>query len=586
MLLPLGVSLLALLSHPQSQIDPEQSPAGRARYLGREVAHTMHWRGATWLLRATREDEENGEFLRRWLAVQTGQTVCDLGCGNGYHTLPLAKVVGSAGRVFAVDLQPEMLTLLQKRLNDAHLSNVTLVEATVDDPKLPPASCDLVLMVDVYHELSHPVRVMARLQRALKPDGRVVLVEFRAEDPAVPIKAEHKMTKAQIVRELAAGGFGLVDAFDGLPWQHAMAFAPLAAGPRLAPRELLRNFLMAAGSGDSGVIAPFLVAGLSPEDLPPLAGDLRAELRAGPDGRLLATLCTAAGDPLPHDRDEVVLACDGDGRWSVEAVRRRQAFVHVHGARRPFVAMQTATGGGPLDDRTELVCELGFDGLAWDLDQLAGVRRACESRGTDLISAYAVLDLGDGFAERLAPVRAALQAMEGGPGMVWLALQHAGSRARDVAGDDVAVQALTELLRDADAAGIEIALYPHSGFWLETVDDALRLCARIDHPRLGVCFNLCHFLRNGDDPDAAPLLRRCGERLFAVTVNGADLDGSDWHTLIRPLGEGTFDLTAFLTILDELGFVGPVGLQGFGIERPAREHLAQSMKAWRAAQAR
>ena len=145
---------------------------------------------------------------------------------------------------------------------------------------------------------------------------------------------------------------------------------------------------------------------------------------------------------------------------------------------------------------------------------------------------------------------------------------------------------MTALLRDADATGVEIALYPHHGFWLETVDDALRLCARLDHPRLGVCFNVCHFLRTGGGRDPAPALRSCGGRLFAVTVNGADLDGTDWRTLIRPLGEGTFELRGLLTTLDALGFSGPVGLQGFGLDRPAREHLTQSMAAWRAAQKR
>jgi sugar phosphate isomerase/epimerase len=256
--------------------------------------------------------------------------------------------------------------------------------------------------------------------------------------------------------------------------------------------------------------------------------------------------------------------------------------------------MQTATGGGDIAAQVAMVRDLGFDGVAWDLNGLAEARAACEARDGDLYSAYAVLDLGDGRAgegnagrnaERLAPVRAAVQVLAGGPGMLWLALRRDG-KPRDPAGDSAAVPALKALLADAEAANVTIALYPHHEFWLETTDDALALCARLDHPRLGVCFNLCHFLRTGTERDPLPLLRRCGERLFAVTVNGADVDGKDWGTLIRPLGEGTFDLRSLLAALDAVHFAGPVGLQGFGIAGPAREHLRRSMTWWRAAQAR
>ncbi|MBK9129641.1 MAG: methyltransferase domain-containing protein [Phycisphaerales bacterium] len=584
MLLAPALSLLVLLATPQAPTDPEQTAAGRTHYLGRAIAQTMHWQGAPWLLRATREDEENGTLLRRWLAVQPGQSVCDLGCGNGYHTLPLAKAVGKEGRVFAVDLQPEMLKLLRQRAEASDLANVTLIEATVDDPKLPPASCDLVLLVDVYHELSHPVRVMTRVREALRPGGRVVLVEFRAEDPAVPIKPEHTMTKAQVVREMATHGFAQVGTFDDLPWQHAMAFAVAAdAGPRFAPREVVRGFLAAARGNDARVVAPYLTAPRKPDDLPALSRVVGAELHAGADGRVVAA--------LPGERNEVVLACDDEGRWSVEAVRPPEPFARAHGGKRSFVAMQTATGrgrdGSSIDAQAELAHGLGFDGLAWDLGDLEETRRACETRGGDLVSAYGVLDVDTEGAtdldRRLAPFRAAMQALAGGPGMLWLGLRHKGRAPRDAAGDAAAAQLLATLLQDADATGVEIALYPHHGFWLETAEDALRLCDRLDHPRLGLCFNLCHFLRCSDATDPAPILARCRPRLFAVTVNGADLAGEDWRTLIRPLGEGTFELRTFLATLDAIGFDGPVGLQAYGINRPPQEHLAASMAAWRAA---
>ncbi len=581
-MVPLSTVLFAaLLTCPQVAQDPEAGAAGRAHFFGREIAQTMHWSGAPWLLRQTREQEENGQLLRRWLDVQPGQAVCDLGCGNGYHTMPLAAAVGPTGVVYAVDVQPQMLALLRRRSADRELTNLRFVEAAIDDPKLPPASCDLVLLVDVYHELSHPVRVMAAVRRALRPGGRVVLVEFRAEDEDVPIKPEHKMTKAQVVLEMAAHGFGFADEFDGLPWQHAMAFTAAepveAAGARWLPRQVLRGFLRAASGADTRVLAPFLAGGNAGE-LPPLAPELRAELRAGPDGGLLAALRGVDGRRLPDGRDEVVLSADREGRWRVAAVRAASAW-------RPFVVMQTALGGGAVSARVTLAQEIGFAGVAWHLEGLAEARRICEDLGGDVASAYVVLDVAGADAARLQPARDAIRGLAGGPGMIWLALQNGRTAPRAEAGDDIAVAALRALLVEADAAGVEIALYPHHGFWLETTEDALRLAERLDHARLGVCFNLCHFLRAGDATDPAPLLGRCGRRLFAVTVNGADLAGDDWPTLIRPLGEGDFDLRGFLETLDELGFAGPIGLQGYGITRPAQEHLAASMLAWRAASA-
>ena len=588
MILSLGLSLFALLAAVQSPQDPardpEGGPAGRDRFLGRDVAHTMHWTGAPWLLRATREDEENGALLRRWLAVQPGQAVCDLGCGNGYHTLPLAEAVGADGKVFAVDLQPEMLVLLRQRAAAKHFEHVELIEATVDDPKLVPNSCDLVLLVDVYHELSHPVRVMRRVREALKPGGRVVLVEFRDEDPDVPIKPEHKMGKAQIVCEMAEHGFSLADQFDGLPWQHAMAFVVATPGPRLQARELVQSFLRAAEQEKAEIVAPFLAKGLAPEDLPPLRADLRVELRAGPSGSLLADVSPPNGAGLLDPRTQLVLTKDREGRWRVAAVQRREAFRRAHGAPWPFVAMQTATGGGDVGAQAQMVKELGFDGLAWDLDQLGAARTMCEARGGDLVSAYAVLDLSispEG-ADRLAPLRDAMQQLAGGPGMLWLALQDSLRKPRDAEGDAVAKTVLAELVALAEQTGVEIALYPHHGFWLETVADALRLCEQVDHARLGVCFNLCHFLRANPGGDPAASLKNCVARLFAVTVNGADGDGVDWSTLIRPLDEGSLDLRGLLPVLDDLHFAGPIGLQGFGIRLPAREHLQRSMRAWQA----
>ncbi|MDE0915924.1 MAG: class I SAM-dependent methyltransferase [Planctomycetota bacterium] len=209
---------------PVASEDPEALEAGRSHYLGRPVARTMHWSGAPWLLRETREKEENGDLLREWLACKPGQVVCDLGSGNGYHSLPLARAVAPGGEVLAVDLQPEMLAMLKVRAGDVDITNIRTIEGAIDNPHLEPASCDLVLMVDVYHELSHPVRVLDHVRRSLRPGGRVVLVEFRSEDPEVLIKPEHKMSQVQVLDEMARNGFQFHSGTGALPWQHVLAF--------------------------------------------------------------------------------------------------------------------------------------------------------------------------------------------------------------------------------------------------------------------------------------------------------------------------------------------------------------------------
>lgn len=200
------------------------APVAKPEYLGRTIAQTMHWEGAGWLIRNKREREEAVTEMREQLQVKPGMTVCDMGSGNGYHTLPIAEAVGPKGKVFAVDIQPEMLEMLTQRAAVKNLANIECIVNSATDPKLPPASCDMILLVDVYHEFSHPEPMLAGMRQALKPDGVIVMVEFRAEDDDVPIKPEHKMSKAQVTKELTANGFRLVREFDGLPWQHMMFF--------------------------------------------------------------------------------------------------------------------------------------------------------------------------------------------------------------------------------------------------------------------------------------------------------------------------------------------------------------------------
>ena len=162
-------------------------------------------------------------------------TVCDMGCGNGYYALQLAKLVGADGRVLAVDVQPEMLKLLRERAYQAGITNVEPIQGELHDPRLPLGKVDLILLVDVYHEFSHPQLMLEAMRRALAPHGVVVLVEYREEDPLVPIKPLHKMSKQQILKELQANGFQLTKEFDGLPWQHMLSFGRDEAGHRHAP---------------------------------------------------------------------------------------------------------------------------------------------------------------------------------------------------------------------------------------------------------------------------------------------------------------------------------------------------------------
>lgn len=203
----------------------EEIPPPLTRYKGRVIAPYMGFQGAPWLIREERAREENSELLLKALDIQPGMVVCDMGCGNGYYTLELARRVGPKGRVLAVDIQPEMLHLLQLRADEEDLEVIEPILGSVIDPRLPEGEVDLILCVDVYHEFSHPEHMLRAMRQSLKPDGRLVLVEFRGEDPTVPIKPLHKMTKRQILRELRPNGFRLVEQFDDLPWQHVMYFA-------------------------------------------------------------------------------------------------------------------------------------------------------------------------------------------------------------------------------------------------------------------------------------------------------------------------------------------------------------------------
>ncbi len=180
--------------------------------------------GADWLDRSERELEESPEAAIHALQLKEGMWVADLGAGTGYFTTRMAKLVGSRGRVFATDVQPEMLSRLQENVEREHLNNVELVLANQSDPKLPAGKFDLILMVDVYHELSQPQRILRELRKSLKPDGKLVLIEYRKEDPTIPIRPEHKMSAREVKAEVEAEGYKLLKIGKDLPRQSIFFF--------------------------------------------------------------------------------------------------------------------------------------------------------------------------------------------------------------------------------------------------------------------------------------------------------------------------------------------------------------------------
>jgi ubiquinone/menaquinone biosynthesis C-methylase UbiE len=219
-----AMASLARAQAPQVVEGTQQIPPPLEFYKGRRIAEPMSYLGASWLLRVSRQQEEDCDAMLKELGIKSGMTVCDMGCGNGFYSLRIAELVGSEGAVLAVDIQPEMLRLLQARADEKQVDNIRPILGTVIDPQLPAGQVDIILCVDVYHEFSHPEHMLTAMRRALAPNGTIVLVEFRSEDPDVPIKPLHKMSKEQIVKELTPNGLKLVREFDGLPWQHMMFF--------------------------------------------------------------------------------------------------------------------------------------------------------------------------------------------------------------------------------------------------------------------------------------------------------------------------------------------------------------------------
>jgi ubiquinone/menaquinone biosynthesis C-methylase UbiE len=207
------ISVAPIYAQTQTQRQPQRQPAP-----------VMSVEGAPWLIRPERIQEEDPDRMLAALDIKKGSAVADVGAGIGYHVWRLADIVGPTGKVIGEDIQEGMIQLMKRNIDERKLRNVEIIHGTPNDPKLPPNALDLILMVDVYHEFADPVPMMRHIREALKPDGRVVLVEFRKEDPNVPIQPLHKMSVQDVRSELEPMGFKFQRSLEFLPWQHVLIF--------------------------------------------------------------------------------------------------------------------------------------------------------------------------------------------------------------------------------------------------------------------------------------------------------------------------------------------------------------------------
>ncbi len=218
------LSLTMAAEHPGYIEAPERRTTGIGKfYMGREISFVMGHQGADWLNRPGRIQEEMPDEVVANMGLDADHAVADIGAGTGYFSFRIAKLVPE-GKVLAVDIQPEMLAIIEERKEQEGVDNIEGVLGTIDDPRLPANSIDAALMVDAYHEFSHPFEMIDGIYEALKPGGRIFLLEYRGEDASVPIRPLHKMTEEQAVREMSVFGLEWTDTLDFLPWQHMMIF--------------------------------------------------------------------------------------------------------------------------------------------------------------------------------------------------------------------------------------------------------------------------------------------------------------------------------------------------------------------------
>ena len=231
LLLAVTMSLLQCIGQTNKEVLTDTTyifkigdPSGIGKwYMGREIAHVMGFQGMDWLERSNREEEENTTKLLKNMAISPDDSIADIGAGSGYHVFKMAALANE-GLIYAVDIQDEMLAALKTRKEAGKRNNVAIVKGSEKSVNLSENSVDKVLMVDVYHEFNYPIAMIASVKKALRPDGKLYLIEYRGEDDTVPIKKLHKMTEAQAVKEMKAAGMKLEQNIDNLPWQHCMVF--------------------------------------------------------------------------------------------------------------------------------------------------------------------------------------------------------------------------------------------------------------------------------------------------------------------------------------------------------------------------
>jgi len=211
---------------PKYEFRVEHDPNGMGKfYMGREIAIVMGHEAAGWLERPEREKEEQPSKLIKELKLKAGDVVADIGAGSGYYSFKFSPIVGQTGKIYAVDIQQEMLDILSKKMKARKVTNIVPHLGEEKDPKLPEEAIDLIIMIDVYHEFSYPYEMMQAMLKALKPGGRIVFVEFRMEDEKVPIKLVHKMSEKQVQKEMSAfPQLKHARTSDVMPWQHIIVF--------------------------------------------------------------------------------------------------------------------------------------------------------------------------------------------------------------------------------------------------------------------------------------------------------------------------------------------------------------------------
>jgi sugar phosphate isomerase/epimerase len=252
----------------------------------------------------------------------------------------------------------------------------------------------------------------------------------------------------------------------------------------------------------------------------------------------------------------------------------------------PFFAMDTATKDDnhkTAREQAQMLKELGYPGIGIGYENtaaLAEVLRELDQRDLQLFAVYTGINIDPGEQPYDPSLKDALRALDGRNTILWLFAQSKEQKPSASAGDARAAEILRELADAAAMHNVRIALYPHHSFWLETVEDAVRVAEKVNRPNVGVTFNLCHWLRVSGDRDAKSVIERAMPHLSVVTINGADTDGRDWKTLIQTLDRGTFDARGFLETLRDAGYTGPIGFQGYGIGGDAYENLKHSMAAW------